>query len=86
MPMAFPNVGNIIFHVLDRKNSFEIRRKILNVSYADWCKKGFSKVTLHYMKKNAESEKPFTLNKHINERLIHWDIKGKATNDFGVKP
>jgi hypothetical protein len=30
---------------------------------------GVSKGTLHYMKKNAKAEKPFTLNKHVRERL-----------------
>ena len=35
--------------------------------------RGFSKGTLHYMKKNAECEKPFTLNKHVRERVNQWD-------------
>ncbi len=35
---------------------------------------GFSKGTLPYMKKNAESDKPFTLNKHGRERVNQWDI------------
>jgi len=52
-----------------RQDSDDVRRKILNVSYADWRKKGFSKGTLYYMKKNAKSEKPFTIQKHIRERL-----------------
>jgi len=30
---------------------------------------GFSKGTLYYMKKNAKGNKPFTLNKHVRERL-----------------
>lgn len=30
---------------------------------------GFSKGTLHYMKKNAEADKPFTPNAHVRERL-----------------
>ena len=40
--------------------------------YAEWKKQGFSKGTLHYMKKNAKSDKPFTLNKHVKERLEQW--------------
>jgi len=35
--------------------------------------RGFSKDTLHYMKKNAESDKPFTLNKHVRLRLDKWE-------------
>jgi CRISP-associated protein Cas1 len=27
---------------------------------------------LHHMKKNAEGEQPFTLNKHVRERLDQW--------------
>ena len=38
---------------------------------------GFSKGTLHYMKQNAKSETPFTLNAHVKERLENWDIKVK---------
>jgi len=30
---------------------------------------GLSKGTLHYMKQKAKSEKPFTLNAHVRERL-----------------
>ncbi|MBP1908848.1 hypothetical protein J2746_001052 [Methanolobus bombayensis] len=33
---------------------------------------GFSKGTLHYMKQNAEVDKPFTLNAHARERLELW--------------
>lgn len=33
---------------------------------------GFSKGTLHYMKKNAEADKPFILNAHGRERLDLW--------------
>ena len=34
---------------------------------------GVSKGTLHYMKKNAEGNQPFTLNKHVMTRLDQWD-------------
>jgi CRISP-associated protein Cas1 len=57
----------------------EVRQKILTISYADWQKMGFSKGTLHYMKKNAAGKKPFTLNKHVRERLDQWDRPVKAT-------
>jgi CRISP-associated protein Cas1 len=36
-------------------------------------KSGSSKGTLHYMKKNAEWDQPFTLNKHVMTRLDQWD-------------
>lgn len=49
--------------------SQEIRQKILNISYVDRKKLGFSKGTLHYMKQNAKSDKPFTLNIHVLERV-----------------
>lgn len=39
---------------------------------------GFSKGTLHYMKKNAKEEKLFTLNKHIRERIDKEGIPIKA--------
>ena len=32
------------------------------------------------MKKNAESDKPFTLNKHVRERLDQWEIAVNVGN------
>jgi len=34
---------------------------------------GFSKGTLHCMKKNAKADKPFSLNSHVRERLDKWE-------------
>lgn len=56
-----------------RQDSSDIRQKILSITYSDWEKLGFSKGTLHYMKKNAEADKPFTLNAHNKERLDQWE-------------
>jgi CRISPR-associated protein Cas1 len=58
---------------IERQDSDEVRKKILSIPYAQWKKRGFSKGTLNYMKKNAESDKPFTLNKHVRERLNQWE-------------
>ena len=60
-------------YAVERQDSEEIRQKILSISYTDWKKMGFSKGTLHYMKKNAEADKPFTLNSHVRERLEVWE-------------
>lgn len=57
---------------IDRQDTDEMRKKILSIPYSQWKKRGFSKGTLHYMKKNVESEKPFALNKQVRERLNHW--------------
>ena len=57
---------------IERQDSEDMRRKIQNISYADWKEMGFSKGTLHYLKKNAEGDKPFTINKHVKERLADW--------------
>lgn len=58
---------------VNRVDSHEIRQKILSISYVDWKKLGFSKGTLHYMKQNAKSDKPFTLNAHVLERVNKWE-------------
>lgn len=42
---------------------------MLDIPYSEWKKMGFSKWTLHYMKKNASGEKPFRLNKRVYERI-----------------
>jgi CRISPR-associated protein Cas1 len=60
-------------YAVERQDSDDIRQKILNISYSDWKKMGFSKGTLHYMKKNAEADKPFTMNAHVRERLEMWE-------------
>ena len=46
---------------ISRQDSAEIREKILNISYAEWKKPVFLKGALHYIKQNAKSGKPFTL-------------------------
>ncbi|MDD4250397.1 MAG: CRISPR-associated endonuclease Cas1, partial [Methanosarcina sp.] len=56
-----------------RVDSQEIRQKILSISYSDWKKLGFSKGSLYYMKQNATSDKPFTLNSHFLERVKAWE-------------
>ncbi|WMW22919.1 CRISPR-associated endonuclease Cas1 [Methanolobus mangrovi] len=56
-----------------RQDTNDIRQKILSISYSDWKKLGFSKGTLHYMKKNAKADTPFTLNAHNKERLDKWE-------------
>ena len=63
--------SNPVYSV-ERQDSDDIRQKILSISYSDWKKMGFSKGTLHYMKKNAEADKPFTMNAHVRERLEMW--------------
>jgi hypothetical protein len=41
----------------------------------------FSKGTLNYMKKNAKCDKPFTLNKHVRERVKRWEMAVKITTE-----
>jgi len=53
----------------ERLDTEELRQKILSIPYTAWKAKGYSKGTLHYMKQNAKSEKPFSLNAHVKERL-----------------
>jgi CRISPR-associated protein Cas1 len=57
---------------IERQDSEMIRRKILNISYADWKKRGSSKENTHYLKKNAVGTKPFAINKHVRARLERW--------------
>jgi len=66
------NFFRFIFGV-QRVGSWEIRQKILTISYSDWKKLGFSRGVLHYMKQNAKSDKPFTLNVHVLERVNKWE-------------
>jgi CRISPR-associated protein Cas1 len=60
-------------YVVKRDDTNLLRKKIINMPYTEWKKMGFSKGTLHYMKRNAKSDKPFTLNSHVRERLENWN-------------
>jgi CRISPR-associated protein Cas1 len=56
----------------NRDDSDLLRKKIIDMPYTEWKKMGFSKGTLHYMKQDDKSNKPFTLNAHVRERLDNW--------------
>jgi CRISPR-associated protein Cas1 len=58
---------------INRQDAEDVRQKIRDIKYSDWKKLGFSKGTLHYMKQNADADKPFTMNKHVRDRLAEWD-------------
>ena len=58
---------------IERHDSEEIRKKILEISYTDWKKQGFSKGTLHQLKQKVKTNQSFTLNSHIREKLEQWD-------------
>ena len=60
-------------YVAERDDSDLLRKKIIGMSYTEWKNMGFSKGTLHYMKQNAKSDNPFTLNAHIRERVERWE-------------
>ena len=76
--LAFSELINNLWtrpeYEIEKIDSYDIRQKILNISYVDWKKLGFSKGTLHYMKQNAKSDKPFTLNSQVLERVNKWEV------------
>jgi CRISPR-associated protein Cas1 len=42
-------------YAIERPDSDEVRKKILEMPYSQWEKVGYSKGTLHYMKKMREA-------------------------------
>lgn len=52
-----------------RDDSAELRQKILDMTYSDWKSMGFSKGTLHHLKKKAISDEPFKLYGKVRARL-----------------
>jgi len=56
---------------LNRIDTEELKDKISNISYYKWKKAGLSKGTLHYLKKNTVSDKPFSINKNILKEIIN---------------
>jgi len=67
---------------ISRQDALDIRKKILSIPYVEWKRRGFSKGALHYMKKNAEGDQPFTLNKHVMTRLDQWDQSIDQSGDL----
>jgi len=55
-----------------RQDKLDMRERILKISYKEWEKRGYSKGTLHYLKKNVRSGKPFTMNEHVRGRIEGW--------------
>lgn len=54
---------------LKRDDSEAMRSHILDLSYAEWKKSGFSKGTLHELKKKARSDEPFKIYSNVKEKL-----------------
>jgi CRISPR-associated protein Cas1 len=57
---------------LSRLDNVELRQKILNISISKWQRMGYSKGSLHYLKKNAKSEKPFYIQQRIKDKIEHY--------------
>lgn len=53
-----------------REDDFEIRQKILGLSYAEGEKLGIGRGCLWYLKQNAKSGKPFKVYEKIREKLL----------------
>ena len=58
-----------------------LRKKIIDMPYTEWNNMVFSKGTLHYMKQNAMSDKPFSPNAHVRKKVEHW---GKMLKELKV--
>ena len=55
--------------ILSRDDTPELREMVLAISYYNWRKAGNSKGSLHYLKKNAKSEKPFRVYGKMKDKL-----------------
>lgn len=64
--------------VRKRSTSEGIRKKIRDIPYTEWKKMGFSKGALHYLKRNAEREKPATMNKHNKNRPLEFRLTDRG--------
>jgi len=54
---------------LERRDSKELRDRILSLSASDARKLGLGKSTVHYLKKHARDHKPFKIYRHVLEKL-----------------
>ena len=55
---------------LERVENADLREKITKMIFREWRDLGYSTGTLHELKKKIEQNNPFSLNKHIIERLL----------------
>jgi CRISPR-associated protein Cas1 len=55
--------------ILNRVDTDNIRKKIMEITYGEWQNLGFSKGTLHQLKVKVKDNKSFSLNSHILERI-----------------
>jgi len=55
------------------QDSGDVREKMRSIFYTDWKTMGFSKGTLHYMKKNGKDDNPFSLNVHVMRMILQWN-------------
>ncbi|MCD6476972.1 MAG: CRISPR-associated endonuclease Cas1 [Candidatus Aenigmarchaeota archaeon] len=56
--------------VLERQDTYELRQKILNLSYSEAKKMGIGKGALHDLKRRAKGDKPFKIYKKVQEKLL----------------
>jgi len=54
---------------IEQVDDISLKKKILDISYSQWERWGFSRGTLWYMKEKARSSDHLNLNKHVMERL-----------------
>jgi CRISPR-associated protein Cas1 len=55
---------------IQREDDLILREKILNMQYSNWKRMGYSKGTLHQLKKKASEEVPFELYGKVKDRLM----------------
>jgi len=55
--------------ILERSDSLEIRKAILSLTRKQTNKFGIGKSTLHYLRRNAETDHPFTVYVKIRKKL-----------------
>jgi len=61
-------------YAINRQDADDIRKKILSIPYVEWKKRGFSKGTLHHLKKQTDGDLQFYLQKQVMTRLDQWDL------------
>jgi hypothetical protein len=58
---------------LNRMDSQQLPRRILNVSQSEALRLGIGRSTLHYLRENASSERAFKVYRKVSEKLAMGD-------------
>jgi CRISPR-associated protein Cas1 len=63
---------------LKREDNLKLRREILNMSYSEWKRMGYSKGTLYYLRKRVGEERPFKSYSKSRNKILNFQSSASS--------